>query len=140
MTAFAPYLPAQNGLECAPRRQRFSMTRRRFVAGLGSTIAVAVWPLRLHAQPAGKLRRVWVLMLYGESDPEGQLRANAFRQGLEAGGWTAGRNLDVLYRWGTFDSSWTDAVTAELQQLKPDIIVVNSGSGLRAIRNAAGAT
>jgi hypothetical protein len=44
------------------------MTRRQFVAGLASTFAGAVWPMRLHAQPAGKLRRVWVL--YGESDPE----------------------------------------------------------------------
>src|SRR5947207_723309 len=109
------------------------MTRRWFVAGLGSTIATALWPLRLHAQPAGKPRRVWVLMAYGESDREGQLRASAFRQGLEGAGWTAGRNLDVIYRWGTFDSNWTEAVTAELLELKPDIIVVNTSAGLRAI-------
>lgn len=116
------------------------MTRRQFVAGLASTFAGAVWPVRLHAQPAGKLRRVWVLMLYGESDAEGQLRANAFKQGLEATGWKAGGNLDVIYRWGAFDSGWTEAVTAELQQLKPDIIVVNTSSGLRAIQKTAAAT
>src|SRR5262245_36925424 len=53
------------------------MTRRRFVAGLGSTIAMALCPSRLHAQQAGKPRRVWVLRAYGESDREGQLRASA---------------------------------------------------------------
>jgi putative ABC transport system substrate-binding protein len=116
------------------------MTRRRFIAGLGSTIATALWPLRLHAQPAGKPRRVWVLMLYGESDPEGQRRANALREGLESRGWTPGRNIELSYRWGTFDANWTAAVTTELQGLQPDIIVVNTSVGLRAIEKAAAAT
>jgi len=116
------------------------MTRRRFIAGLGSTTALALWPQWLHAQPAGKLRRVWVLMLYGESDSEGQRRANALREGLESRGWTQGRNIEVRYRWGTFDANWTAAVTTELQDLQPDIIVVNTSVGLRAIEKAAAAT
>jgi putative ABC transport system substrate-binding protein len=96
--------------------------------------------MRLHAQPAGKLRRVWVLMLYGESDPEGQRRANALRQGLEGRGWMPGRNIELSYRWGTFDANWIAAVTTELQDFQPDIIVVNTSVGLRAIAKTAAAT
>lgn len=116
------------------------MTRRQFVAGLGSTLTAVLWPPRLHAQQAGRLRRVWVLMLYGESDREGQLRATAFREGLESRGWTSGRNIEVGYRWGTLDANWISAVTSELKDFQPDIIVVNTSSGLRAIQGMASAT
>jgi hypothetical protein len=33
------------------------------------------------------MRRVAVLMLYAENDPEGQVRAAAFRQSVEKAGW-----------------------------------------------------
>jgi hypothetical protein len=36
-------------------------------------------------------------MQYVESDPQGQLRAVAFREGLERAGWVAGRNINVDY-------------------------------------------
>ena len=35
---------------------------------------------------------------------------------------------------------WTRLVTSQLQQLAPDVIAVNSSTGLRAIEKAAGAT
>jgi putative tryptophan/tyrosine transport system substrate-binding protein len=82
------------------------------------------------------VRRVGVLMLYAESDPEGQARATAFRQGLERAGWAPGRNIAVDYLWGVFDTNWTSTVTAELKRLAPDVIVVNSSTGLRAIESA----
>jgi putative ABC transport system substrate-binding protein len=86
------------------------------------------------------MRRVAVLMLYAESDPQGQARAAAFRQGLESAGWVAGRNIAVDYRWGTFSPDWTGQVTAELARLMPDVIVVNTSTALRSVQAIAAAT
>jgi putative tryptophan/tyrosine transport system substrate-binding protein len=113
------------------------MTRRKFMSGLGCTLAVALLPRELRAQAPARTPRVAVLMLYGESDPEGQLRADAFRQGLENAGWAPGRNVEVDYLWGVFDKDWTSTAIAELQRLAPDVIAVNTSSGLRAIQSAA---
>jgi putative ABC transport system substrate-binding protein len=63
------------------------MKRRDFITLLcGGTVA---WPLAARAQQPERMRRIGVLMLYPESDPEGQLRATAFRQGLQKLGWVA---------------------------------------------------
>jgi putative tryptophan/tyrosine transport system substrate-binding protein len=113
------------------------MRRRRVLTLIGG--AVAALPLQAGAQPA-RIRRVAILMLYAENDPQGQARAAAFRQGLESAGWTLGRSVMVDYLWGVFSPDWTNAVTMELRRLAPDVIVVNSSTGLRAIQPTAAAT
>jgi putative ABC transport system substrate-binding protein len=72
------------------------------------------------------------LLLYAEDDPEGQLRANAFRAEIERLNWVPDRNLDLVLRWGTFDSEWASAVNAELLRSLPDVLVVNGTAALRA--------
>ena len=57
------------------------MKRREFITLLGG--AAAAWPLAARAQPAERVRRIAVLMNNAEDDPEGQARADAFRQGLQ---------------------------------------------------------
>jgi hypothetical protein len=73
------------------------MRRREFIGLLGG--AVVAWPLAAHAQQAGKVWRIGVLMNLAESDPEGQTRIAAFREGLGKLGWTEGRELQIEYRW-----------------------------------------
>jgi ABC-type uncharacterized transport system substrate-binding protein len=113
------------------------MRRRRALALISG--AVAALPLRAGAQPA-RNRRVAVLMLYAENDPQGQARAAAFRLGLESAGWTPGRTITVDYLWGAFNPDWTNSVTTELRRLAPDVIVVNSSTALRAIQSTAAVT
>jgi len=92
------------------------------------------------AQQPSRLRRITVLMLYPERDPEGQARARAFREGLAVAGWQPGKNVAIDFLWGVFDADWTRTVTTQLQQLAPDVIVVNSSTGRRAIEKIAGST
>jgi putative ABC transport system substrate-binding protein len=111
------------------------MRRRDFIKLLGG--AAASWPVVARAQQREQLRRVAVVMQYAERDPQGQLRAAAFREGLEKAGWVAGRNIAVDYLWGVLDSEWTRGITEQLRQRVPDVIAINSSIGLRAIESAA---
>src|SRR5215469_7237100 len=111
------------------------MRRRDFITLLGAM--AATWPLPVRAQQRDRWRRVAVVMQYVESDAQGQLRAVAFREGLEKTGWVAGRNINVDYLWGALDSEGIRGITEHLQQQLPDVIAFNSSNGLRAIESAA---
>src|SRR6202011_803611 len=91
--------------------------RRDLIALLGST--AAAWPLGARAQPPERIRRVGVLMLYPESDAQGQLRATALRQGLANLGWTAGSNVQLDFQWGVGDADWIRSAAAQLLQRRP---------------------
>jgi putative ABC transport system substrate-binding protein len=111
------------------------MRRRDFITLLGG--ATVTCPLAAHAQQPALVRRVGVLMMYPENDPEGRLRAAAFQEGLEKLGWTVGRNLALDYRWGAGDVEWARTVTVELLTLAPDVIVANSTTAARAAQRAS---
>src|SRR5262245_13558683 len=97
-------------------------TRRKFITLLGGA---AAWPLMAHAQQGERMRRVGVLMQYGENDPQGQMRAGAFRQQLEKLGWTLRRNLQIDYHWGIGDADWVQSAASQMLQLSPDVILAN---------------
>jgi putative ABC transport system substrate-binding protein len=105
------------------------MNRRELIALLGGT--AAAWPLGAGAQQAERMRRIGVLMLYPESDPQGQLRATAFRQGLEKLGWTVGRNVEIDFQWGLGDADWIRSTAAQLLRLAPDLILANGDAATR---------
>jgi putative ABC transport system substrate-binding protein len=102
----------------------FDIGRREFIAVLGG--AAAAWPIAASAQQPSAMRRIGVLMGYAESDPEAQIRIQAFRQGLQDFGWQAGRNLQIDYRWARADVALIEAYAKELVALQPDAILANT--------------
>jgi ABC-type uncharacterized transport system substrate-binding protein len=102
--------------------------RRTFIRLVGG--AAAAWPLAARAQQGDRMRRIAVLMNNAEDDPEGQARAAAFRQGLQALGWTEGKNLRLDWYWTAGDVGRIRGDVRQLLDRPPDIIVANGRATL----------
>jgi putative ABC transport system substrate-binding protein len=105
------------------------MKRRGFIAIVG---AVAASPHAGWAQPA-KVRRVGLLMGFGESDPNAQALVAAFRAELDRLQWKEGRNLQLDLRWGAGNPEKIRAFAKELIDLRPDLIVGQTTPVLNAL-------
>jgi putative ABC transport system substrate-binding protein len=109
------------------------LKRRQFITLVGGA---AAWPLAAHAQQiASKVRRIGVLMNVAESDPVGQARVAAFREGLGKLGWVEGRDVQIEYRWFAGDPERARAYAAELVKLKPDVILAGAAPSLAALQH-----
>ena len=97
--------------------------RRQFITVLGGA---AVWPLAARAQQGDRVRRIGMLMVGDENDPEGKIRYSAFIQALAGLGWTDGCNVRMDLRWGGGDTIQIRGLAQELVGLKPDIILAQS--------------
>jgi hypothetical protein len=98
------------------------MRRREFITLLGGA---AAWPIAARAQQSDRMRRIAVLMNNAEDDPEGQARAAALRQGLQALGWTEGKNLSIDWYWTAGDVGRVRGNVTQLSSDTPDIIIAN---------------
>ena len=106
------------------------MKRREFIAGLGGAAASPLVAVR--AQPVERIRRVGVVILYPENDPQGQLRATAFRGEFEKAGWTIGGNLQIDIEWGTGDADWVRSTTERALHRTPDVLLANGDPAILA--------
>src|SRR5262245_66060396 len=100
-----------------------NLRRRQFITLLGG--AAASWPLAARAQQSERVRRIGVLILYSQTDREGQARIAAFLDTMRRLGWTDGGNVRIEYRWSAGDIGREKVFAAELVQLTPDAIVVS---------------
>jgi putative ABC transport system substrate-binding protein len=110
------------------------MRRRALLLAALGAAAGAARPAFAQGQQADRVRRIGVLMISGERDPEGQARSDALREGLQALGWTEGRNIRIDWRWGEGDAIRIRDYAAELVGLAPDALVATGTPGLSALR------
>jgi putative tryptophan/tyrosine transport system substrate-binding protein len=109
------------------------MRRRKFLAGLGSAVAV---PVVARAQQGERVRRIGVLIGFGQSDRAAQTHIGAFRQELQKLGWSEGRNVQFEMRWGEDDPPRFQSYAAELVSLPPDVVFTVSQPAFNAMRQA----
>jgi putative ABC transport system substrate-binding protein len=98
------------------------MRRREFITLVGG---VATWPLAARAQQIERMRRIGVLLNLAADDPMGQARVAAFVQGLQAAGWSDGRNVRIDTRW------------AELIALGPDVVLASTTAAVAQLQQAS---
>lgn len=97
------------------------MRRREFIAGLGSA---AAWPLTARAQPpAQSKRRVGLLNMFDESNPDMRALATETFQSLSQLGWQSGRDVQIVERWAAGDIDRAGMLAQELVALQPDVII-----------------
>jgi putative tryptophan/tyrosine transport system substrate-binding protein len=96
------------------------MRRRQFIILL--TGAAATRPVAARAQQPEPMRRIAVLTVLAEDDPENKARLGGFKQGLEGLGWSQGRNAHLdHYFGGTGDA---EALASAVLASQPDVIFV----------------
>jgi ABC-type uncharacterized transport system substrate-binding protein len=110
------------------------MERREFIGLIGG--AVTAWPLTAKCQQSDRTRRIAVLMLQDEEDPESKPRIAALIQGLQALNWTVGRNVQIDIRWGAADITRSRHAAAELMALAPDVILTTASAATAAVQEA----
>ena len=110
------------------------MRRRQFITLLGG--AVAAWPIAGHAQQGERMRRIGVLMPFGEGHPVAQARLAAFLQGLQQLSWIDGRNVRIDYRWSAGDANRTRKFATELIALEPEVVMAFTSAAVAPLRQA----
>src|SRR5262245_50668483 len=108
--------------------------RRKFLATLGG--AAAAWPLAARAEQGERMRRIGVLMPFGEDHPVAQARLAAFLQGLQRLSWIDGRNVRIDYRWSAGDANRTRKSATELIALEPEVVMAFTSAALAPLRQA----
>ena len=93
-------------------------------------------PFAARAQQPDRIRRIGALISLAADDPESAARLAAFLQGLQALGWTDGRNVRIDTRWGGGDADRIRKHAVELVALAPDVIMASGGATVGALLQA----
>ena len=110
------------------------MRRRDFITLLSG--AAATWPLATRAQQGERVRRIGVLTPTSSDNPGQHARIEAFRNALEALGWSVGRNLQIDVRWTAGDVDLLRRHATELVAATPDVILAVTNSAVAPLRQA----
>jgi ABC-type uncharacterized transport system substrate-binding protein len=110
------------------------MQRRDFITLLGGM--TAAWPLAARAQQPERMRRIGVLINRAPEDPETQTGIAEFLQGLQALGWSVGRNVRIDYRYSAGDVARYGTHAAELVALAPDVVLAAGSVVVRPLQQA----
>jgi putative ABC transport system substrate-binding protein len=110
------------------------MWRNTFGLIVMLTLGMLVVPCASHAQQPTKVPRIGILMSMA---PEtGQHLFDAFRHGLREHGWVEGQNVLLELRWAEGKLERFAALTAELVQLKVNLLFTPNTPATRAAQEA----
>jgi putative ABC transport system substrate-binding protein len=104
------------------------MRRREFITLLGAV----TWPLAAHAQRPMPM----IGILTGGSPQAFEPVADAFRQGLDQGGFAEGKNVTLEYRWARGQFAELPGLAADLVNRKPAVLVTSTFPATTAAKAA----
>ena len=111
------------------------MRRRDFLKGVASLATAR--PLAARAQQLRRTRRIGLLMIIPEGDPQSRADRDELESGLQAIGWITGRNVDLQYRWSDGDETLLRKYAAELVAMSPDVLMTEGTAALAAVNREA---
>jgi putative ABC transport system substrate-binding protein len=109
------------------------MKRREFITLIGGA---AAWPLAARAQQPNSIRRIGLLMMYPERDPQGELRAGVFQREIEKTGWKVGGNLQINFHWGTGNADWVRSAVVQILSQTPDVMLANGDAAIKVAQQS----
>jgi putative ABC transport system substrate-binding protein len=113
------------------------MRRRDFIVAFGSAAAAAWSPRAARAQQPA----IPVIGFLDSGSPAGMTAYLAgFHQGLAETGFTEGKNLAIVHRWGQSRYDQLPALAAELVRLQVAVLVATRGPGPALAAKAATST
>ena len=107
------------------------MRRHEF---LGILVGATVWPVSVNAQQVNQMRRIGVLF-FGTHNAIYDQFISALTKSLLELGWTAGKNIQIDYRWSGNNIAQAQVLANELLSLKPDAILTQ-GPAVEAFQRA----
>jgi ABC-type uncharacterized transport system substrate-binding protein len=105
--------------------------RREFITLIGTA---AAWPLAARAAP-DQVRRIGILSVISEGDPQVRANRGALESGLHALGWIVERNIHLESHW-TDDESLLRKYAAELVGASPDVLITEGTAALAPVKRA----
>ena len=106
------------------------MKRRDFIALVAG--ALPSWSFAAFAQPK-RIKRIGVLEILAEADPQVPSRHARFREGLQKSGWSEGRDIQIDYRYAASDIALIQGYAKEIVESAPDVILAQSTPVLDAL-------
>ena len=107
------------------------MRRRDFIVCVG---AVFAWPVGASAQQADLVRRIGVLLPYGDSDPEAESHLSAITEELKRLGWSRDRNIRIDVRFAAGIPDRYPSLAKELVALQPNVMLSESTPAAAALK------
>src|SRR3954467_15780813 len=101
------------------------MKRRAFVTLLGGSATAVAWPLATLAQQV-HMRRVGILVGWGENNTIAKLLLSKSARRLQELGWTEGGNIRLDVRWAGGNVDRMRVFAKELIGLGPDLILAST--------------
>src|SRR5215510_10004393 len=112
------------------------MRRRKFVLGMGVTMAVGMCLPTQAQQPTKK--KIGYLVASSKQRPDIQKYRQAFLQSLASFGYVEGQNIVIEYRFAELDFGRLPSLAAELVELKVDVIVAAPTPAVVAAKKVTG--
>jgi putative tryptophan/tyrosine transport system substrate-binding protein len=109
------------------------MKRREFITLLGGATA---WPLAARAQQPQPSRRIGMLLNQAAGDQDTRAWIGAFRQQLEALGWSEPRNLRIDIRFAAGELDRVRDYAADLVNSRADVLFAESTPMIAALQQA----
>jgi putative tryptophan/tyrosine transport system substrate-binding protein len=108
---------------------------RKLVLNLVATVLFLLPSHSVFAQQPAKVPRIAYVSGSGDPGTPGP-NVEAFQQGLRDLGYSEGKTIRVEYRYARGKLDQVPGLLAELVQLKPDILVVETLTGIQAAKQA----
>jgi len=100
------------------------MRRRHILSLIGGA---AAWPLATHAQLAGRVRSIGILLGAAPEERQGKAIITALLQALQELGWVDGNTAKIAYR-GSSNAEQLRKYARELLALAPDVLIATGGT------------